>query len=283
MAVSSYLAFILCRNLTLPRSDWTLDVTHPGVDAEEGWQYAHTFTDPDDQWTAEQPPQLERLLTGNGAVTAGLTSPTRSNNRSRSGSSASLSHPQTWVRRRRWVRVMRRRLDIPPLPFLEPDGSMYHLDADGTLIPYVDENRSDFGDDIDGVGQEMGVMPSSFISGAQDYVARARYLVGTKSRDTDADGGVMSAVDARRAIAKLERATTELRQGILGKFLKSPHTFVPLTFLFVGTGDEDFERRTQAEVLLHAYSRELERRRLAAGAQGLLISEDGSSTYFYVN
>lgn len=38
-------------------------------------------------------------------------------------------------------------------------------------------------------------------------------------------------------------------------------------------GDEDHDRRTQAEVLLNTYSRELERRRLSAGAQGLLISE----------
>ena len=40
-------------------------------------------------------------------------------------------------------------------------------------------------------------------------------------------------------------------------------------------GDEDVERKTQAEVLLNTYSRELERRRLAAGAQGLLISGNG--------
>ena len=37
-------------------------------------------------------------------------------------------------------------------------------------------------------------------------------------------------------------------------------------------GDDDTERKTQAEVLLNTYSRELERRRLAAGAQGWLIS-----------
>lgn len=36
------------------------------------------------------------------------------------------------------------------------------------------------------------------------------------------------------------------------------------------------DRKTQAEVLLNAYSRELERRRLSAGAQGLLISGDGT-------
>lgn len=38
------------------RSDWTLDITHPGVDAEEGWQYAQSFSDPEEEWTAEQPP-----------------------------------------------------------------------------------------------------------------------------------------------------------------------------------------------------------------------------------
>jgi hypothetical protein len=41
--------------------------------------------------------------------------------------------------------------------------------------------------------------------------------------------------------------------------------------------DDDVERKTQAEVLLNAYSRELERRRLAAGAQGLLISGQGKT------
>ncbi|KAH9940598.1 hypothetical protein B0H21DRAFT_794571 [Amylocystis lapponica] len=233
-------------------SDWTLDVTHPGVDAEDGWQYAHSFDDPDDQWTAEQPPQLERLLTGNGAVTAGLGNGARSRASSSSSSTSRPDpNPQTWVRRRRWVRVMRRRLDISPLPFLQPDGAMYHLGTDGTLIPYVEADFSDFSD---GDGQELGAVPSSGLSSAQDYVARARYLAGTPYPDADESNGAGSALDARRAIAKLERATTELRQGILG--------------------DRDGERKTQAEVLLNAYSRELERRRLAAGAQGLLFSGD---------
>lgn len=109
---------------------------------------------------------------------------------------------------------MRRRLDIPPLPFMEPDGAMYHLDADGTLIPYVQEVEGDF--HSSGSGQELGSM-RSFLSSAQDYVARARYLVGTQNRDTDAHGEPISGVDARRAIAKLERATMELRQGLLGQ------------------------------------------------------------------
>lgn len=196
------------------RSDWTLDVTHPGVDAEEGWQYARYFSDPDDQWTAEKPAQLERVLTGTNLVAAGFGSTPRSDNRSNSVSSSSSSRPpQAWVRRRRWVRIMRRRLDIPPLPFLEPDGGMYHLESDGTLIPYVAENLSDLGE---GHGQELGSMSSTLLSSAQDYVARSRYLVGTQTQYGDASSTPLSAVEARRAIAKLERATMELRQGILG-------------------------------------------------------------------
>ncbi|KAF9247178.1 hypothetical protein BU15DRAFT_84724 [Melanogaster broomeanus] len=211
-------------------SDWTLDVTHPGVDAEAGWQYAPSFHAPDEGWSSEPAPQLERLLSGNGVVTARLTSPGHSR-----GSSS-----------RRWVRVMRRRLDIPPLPFMEPDGAMYHLELDGSLVPFLSDDETDSRDEE---GQELGAMRSNPLSSAQDYVARARYLVGNQS---ESSGEAHSPIEARRAIAKLERATTELRQGILS--------------------DEDSERKTHAEVLLNAYSRELERRRLSAGAQGLLIS-----------
>ncbi|KAJ7068152.1 hypothetical protein C8F01DRAFT_1334775, partial [Mycena amicta] len=210
-------------------SDWTLDVTPPGVDAEEGWQYAHQLSDPDDQWTAGKPPQLERALAGNGVV---------GSRRSAGPSSSHSRPPLTWVRRRRWVRVLRRRLDIPPLPFLEPDGGMYYLDQDGSLIPFVDDSEQD------------SVRAIRMLSPAQDYVARARYLVGAQP-DPSPDSGV----EARRAIAKLERATMELRIGLLG--------------------DEDTERRLQAEVLLNAYSRELERRRLEASARGLVLAGAG--------
>lgn len=42
------------------------------------------------------------------------------------------------------------------------------------------------------------------------------------------------------------------------------------------------ERKTQAEVLLNAYTRELERKRSSADAQGLLISGDGESYFLIV-
>jgi hypothetical protein len=48
-----------------------------------------------------------------------------------------------------------------------------------------------------------------------------------------------------------------------------------VALLILVVGDQEPERKTQGEVLLNAYSRELERRRLAAGAQGLLHVSGG--------
>ena len=106
---------------------------------------------------------------------------------------------------------MRRRL-FPPLPFMEPDGAMYDLADDGSLIPHVNNTEREGGDEE---GQELGPMRPKRLSFAQDYVARARYLVGNRSESNDE---AQSAVEIRRTIAKLERATSELREGILSKF-----------------------------------------------------------------
>lgn len=194
------------------RSDWVIDDTHPRVSPDGGWQYAQSFSAPDEVWLPEPPPQLVRLLSGTGVVTAGLAPPPRNHGRGSSSSSSSSapSHTNTWVRRRRWVRVMRRRL-FPPLPFMEPDGAMYDLAHDGSLIPHVSDGEREGGGEE---GQELGPMRPNRLSSAQDYVARARYLVGNLSESNDE---ARSAVETRRAIAKLERATSELRQGILSK------------------------------------------------------------------
>lgn len=208
MAVSFQFFFFFSNQYSF-RSDWTLDFTHPAVDAEEGWQYAQSFDDPDEKWIAEIPIQLKRNTSK--GISSGL------NIHSSRGSFLSANPGRLqlqWVRRRRWVRIMRRRLDIPPSPFLEPDGAMYHLDLDGYKIPYVEEsynNSPDLGE-----GQELGTMSSTFLASAQDYVSRARYLVGNYFHDWDGNEG--SSIEIRRAIAKLERATTELRQGILSKY-----------------------------------------------------------------
>ncbi|KAH7105458.1 hypothetical protein BKA62DRAFT_612996 [Auriculariales sp. MPI-PUGE-AT-0066] len=220
-------------------SDWTLDLTHPKVGAEDGWQYARSFNDPEDQWTAEIPPILERLLSTSGTISPGAGLPQDLD------LAARQRHipPTAWVRRRRWVRVMRRRLDIAPLSYLQPDGNMYALSESGVLVLVT-------GGDPEG-GQELGTMPTSFLSRSKDYVARARYLAGSTA---ERDASTTSA-DVRRGIAKLERAVLELRTGMLA-------------------GDENDDRKTQAEVLLNAFSRELERRRLAAGVQGITLTND---------
>lgn len=184
-----------------------MDLTYPKVDAEEGWQYARSFDDPDEEWSAEPPPALERLLSGAGVMTAGFGAST-----SRQSSALRSINAQSWVRRRRWVRVMRRRLDIPPLPYLGSEGSMYQLAEDGTLEPYVTDTRDDdYGSD----GYELGAMPRTFLSVSQDYVARSRYLAGTPA-DTSVNGDPTSAIEMRRAITKLEQAVMELRTGIFG-------------------------------------------------------------------
>jgi hypothetical protein len=106
---------------------------------------------------------------------------------------------------------MRRRLDIPPLPFLGPDGTYYHWLHDGTMVPFED-TINDLGDSR---GEELAASPINPLA-SQDYVARARYLAGLQVGDSETVDQRNSAVEARRAIAKLERATMDLRQGILG-------------------------------------------------------------------
>lgn len=58
-------------------TDWQIDYSDPRVDPTSGWQYAKSFDDDDALWTPVAP-------------TSGYN----------------------WVRRRRWVRVMKRRLDL---------------------------------------------------------------------------------------------------------------------------------------------------------------------------
>ena len=83
---------------------------------------------------------------------------------------------------------------------------------DGSLIPYTEEPR----DRAIGEGQELTDFTPSASSSNRDYVARARYLVGNQSQTSEAGTSASSTLEVRRAIAKLERATMELREGILG-------------------------------------------------------------------
>ena len=200
------------------------------MDVNEGWQYARSFEDPDEQWSAEPPPLLERIMSGAGVLgraTSSSSSPGPSNAINIANSTQATPNDVTsWVRRRRWIRVLRRRLDIPSLPFLQPDGLRYYLGTDGTLLP-AEENQVG---SYEGDGQEMGTFTST-IAG-QDYVSRARYLAGTQRKGSVSvglvdnngfgiNGETVSAADLKRAIGRLERASIELRAGILSGFFIS--------------------------------------------------------------
>ncbi|KAI7861555.1 FYVE zinc finger-domain-containing protein [Spinellus fusiger] len=71
-------------------TDWQIDYSDPRIDPTSGWQYARSFDEKGDGWTPVAP-------------TAGYH----------------------WVRRRRWVRVMKRRMDLtaeaPPTTLGEED------------------------------------------------------------------------------------------------------------------------------------------------------------------
>jgi hypothetical protein len=216
-----------------------LDLTHPKVDANEGWQYARSFDDPDDQWFAEPPPLLDRVMSGAGLLGGRSPAQTPGGSQPVSIPNSSQSNNQditTWVRRRRWIRVLKRRLDISPLPFLQPDGMRYYLGTDGSLVPADDSGVTLHVGSYDGEGQEMGAMPS--LSG-QDYVSRARYLAGTQRKGSvsvglvdnngaGVDGEAVSAADLKRAIGRLERATIELRTGSLSKIVTFQSFELPL-------------------------------------------------------
>lgn len=58
-------------------TDWQIDYSDPRIDPTSGWQYARSFEEPDENWTPVTP-------------TSGYG----------------------WVRRRIWVRVMKRRMDL---------------------------------------------------------------------------------------------------------------------------------------------------------------------------
>ena len=76
---------------------------------------------------------------------------------------------------------MRRRVDIPPFPFLQPDGCMYRLAPDGGLV-------ADGGYRKDS-GLELGAITPSILSPAKDYTSLADGAWGwstTHERGNDA-------------------------------------------------------------------------------------------------
>ncbi|KAJ3034215.1 hypothetical protein HDV00_005262 [Rhizophlyctis rosea] len=89
-------------------TDWKVDTKHPRVENAEGWQYARAFDEPDAQWV---PAPSGSVLMGG------------------------------WVRRRRWIRVRKRRLDVE-VEGGDGDGAGNELSPEREESDYVVEAKT---------------------------------------------------------------------------------------------------------------------------------------------
>ncbi|GAA5983264.1 hypothetical protein JCM11641_002241 [Rhodosporidiobolus odoratus] len=205
-------------------SDWIVDTTSPSSSPIDGWSYAASFDVPADEWTPE--PSLDVLQ---------------------------------WVRRRRWVRVMRRRLDLPDWGFAD-------------LPPFP--RRPSL----------LSAPPTPSASGtdrAQDaslgYRARAQFLAGNphvlstagnasdrasvRSGVTVMADEVRDRAELKKTIARLEAAMAELRRGIVT--------------------DEDADSRRRAEDELEAFLHQLALVRAEMGTDDLEEEGDSDDEFIY--
>ena len=221
-------------------SDWTIDLTSPLGSPLDGWSYAPSFDTPAHEWTATLP----------------LVSASASASESGSGSGGTAS--QKWVRRRKWVRVMRRRLDLPDWGFEEVEPSRRRSSLAGEADAPAPESESE--------SEAAELVP-------MDYRSRARFLIGQSSDAweqlspvaTSSEGpeAAVDQVELRKRVAQLERAADELRRGI-------------------AEDAEDPERRREAERDLEESLRMLAllRMRQDNSAAHAAVDEEGSSRFF---
>lgn len=146
-------------------TDWQIDYSDPRVDPTSGWQYAKSFEDSDDAWTPVAP-------------TAG------------SG----------WVRRRRWVRVMKRRMDLakgnhrgnddPVDSPTEPQTTDYVYQAED-LVQNVVEDEADNSRNSDPTARELRKLTrelrryeeavQTLLAGIKSKLVTFLYKIHTKS------------------------------------------------------------------------------------------------------
>ncbi|KAJ1977990.1 hypothetical protein H4R35_002079 [Dimargaris xerosporica] len=92
-------------------TDWTVDLSHPQAHPTEGWQYARAFTLYNVYWVPEPKPALLSHL----PPPRVLEPPQDQTTRSWPGIPFHKLTPpsaHSWVRRRRWVRVLKRKVDL---------------------------------------------------------------------------------------------------------------------------------------------------------------------------
>ncbi|BGP12902.1 hypothetical protein JCM10213_005146 [Rhodosporidiobolus nylandii] len=221
-------------------SDWVVDTTSPASSPVDGWQYASSFDASADDWTAEPPLEVRRALEG--------------------GPGLALSGKK-WVRRRRWMRVMRRRLDLPDWGYA--DIPPFPRRSSVPAAPSAPSTSS---------GPADIVAPSSL-----DYRARAQFLAGNshvlssagiasdrasvRSGTTVMEGEVPDRSELKKAMARLERAADELRRGMVS--------------------DDDPGSRRKAEQELEAFLHQLALLRTELGADELEDEGDSDDEFLY--
>ncbi|GAC93095.1 hypothetical protein PHSY_000656 [Pseudozyma hubeiensis SY62] len=230
-------------------SEWQLDTTHPLVDVEHGWQYAQSFDALDDKWSSQPPPPLERLLEGRG-LSASVTRALTGGAGMASAQAEQEASSSGWVRRRRWIRVLRRRLDIEFGDDLEA--------CEGASAAGLERSAASDGSDAHGgvghglstaaimAAQEAAKLECSQLGPDADYVSRAKALAGASAASgaTPADAIGADRDELARRIARLVMANTELRAAF---------------------EDDDVERRSRAEELRKEYTLQLGQLREATG------------------
>ncbi|GAA5831894.1 hypothetical protein JCM11251_003923 [Rhodosporidiobolus azoricus] len=172
-------------------SDWVVDTTSPRSSPVDGWSYASSFDAPSEEWAPEPPIEIQRALEG--------------------GPGLPLSGKK-WVRRRQWVRVMRRRVDLPEWGFAD-------------LPPFPRRPSVSRRPSASSVAEPAPVPPFTL-----DYRARAQFFAGnphpltTAGNVSDrasirsgltATSALPDRAEGRKSLARLERAADELRRGMV--------------------------------------------------------------------
>jgi hypothetical protein len=137
-------------------TDWQIDYSDPRVDPTSGWQYAKSFTDDDAAWTPVAP-------------TSGYH----------------------WVRRRRWVRVMKRRMDLTK-------GS--HRGENVTIANVEEEDEEE-----DGGAEE------------QDYLLQAETIIQSVQSDITAESDCSTKETLTEDIRKYNQAVDILTEAMKSK------------------------------------------------------------------
>ncbi|CAO3569328.1 unnamed protein product [Mortierella alpina] len=227
-------------------TEWIVDKTDPNIDSE-GWQYAKSLTEANQQWSA--------------------TVPT-------SGSS--------WVRRRKWIRVMKKRVDLatPSEEFLkESDEAMVQQQAGNymkraSLALRLDDGFSDSAEELARYRQAIqmllqgikmdkdSVLKLKATGIVQEYLQHAEELTTLIREREAAASGIISQLDtpriAQRTAEGSPGSSTELRSLTLQKSRPSDMDIMEALPIHLGHAEDDGTTEESSEESLDSVSNSVE-------------------------